>query len=343
LGADLSGTRADRVIFTSGGTEANNLAIFGLAAGPPAHGIISAVEHPSVTAPAEQLERRGWRIDRLPVTRQGVAAVDLLAALLRPDTRFVSLMLANNETGVLQPIAQAARICYAAGARLHTDAAQAVGKVPVNFRALGVSTLTVAAHKFNGPLGVGALVCRSDVALAPTLFGGFQQQGFRPGTESAPLAAGMYAALQLWDQDEGLRRARLAELRDSFERTLLAELPDVHINGGDAPRVPQTANVAFLGVDRQALWMALDAAGVACSTGSACASGSQEPSPVLRAMGLDDAVVGSALRFSIGRTTTAEEIAEAARRIVNLVKQLRSQKSPRKTPAKAPARSGKPL
>jgi cysteine desulfurase len=253
------------------------------------------------------------------------------------------LMLANNETGVLQPIAQAAEICYAAGVPIHTDAAQVVGKMPVDFRLLGVSALTGAAHKFNGPLGVGVLVCRAEVELAPTFFGGFQQQGLRPGTESVPLAVGMYAALQTWERGGGGPRARLTELRDSFERTLLGKLPDVIVNGGGADRVPQTSNLSFLGLDRQALWMALDRDGVACSTGSACASGSQEPSPVLRAMGLDAEVVGSALRFSVGVTTTADEIEEVCLRIIKLVKQLRAQKSPRKMPVKSPATTGKGL
>jgi cysteine desulfurase len=348
LGADLSGVHSDRVIFTSGGTEANNLAIFGLAgfglAGDrPGHGVISAIEHPSVSGPAEQLARRGWRIDRLPVTNQGVVRLDMLAELLRPDTRFVSLMLANNETGVLQPIAQAGRICYTAGVPLHTDAAQAIGKIPIDFRALGVSVLTGAGHKFSGPLGVGVLVCRPEVTLNPVMFGGFQQQGLRPGTESVALAVGMHAALAWWDKEPASREDRLGELRDSFEQAILDELPDVVVNGVDAPRVPQTSNLSFLGLDRQALWMALDMASVACSTGSACASGSQEPSSVLRAMGLAEAVVASALRFSVGRMTTAEEVGEAARRIIKVVNQLRSQKTPRKSPSKAPAGSGKTL
>jgi cysteine desulfurase len=343
LGADVSGTRPDRVVFTSGGTEANNLALFGLAGDKPAHGIISAIEHPSVTGPAEQLARRGWRIDRLPVSRQGVVRIDCLAELLRPDTRFVSLMLANNETGVLQPVAQAAAICYAAGVPLHTDAAQAVGKIPVDFRTLGASVLTAAAHKFHGPLGIGVLICRPELKLEPLLFGGFQQGGLRPGTESVALAIGMYAALQSWERETDQRTRRLAELRDSLEAALLAELPDVVTNGGGAPRVPQTSNISFLGLDRQALWMALDVAGVACSTGSACASGSQEPSPVLRAMGLAEGVVRSGLRFSVGATTTGDEVAEAARRIVKIVNQLRSKKSRQKSAAKAPAHAAKPL
>ena len=343
LGADLSGVQGDRVVFTSGGTEANNLAVFGLAGERPGHGVISAIEHPSVSGPAEQLNRRGWRIDRLPVTSQGIVRVELLAELLRPDTRFVSLMLANNETGVLQPIAQAARICYTAGVPLHVDAAQAVGKIPVGFRALGAGVLTAAAHKFNGPLGVGVLICRPNVKLDPVLFGGFQQQGLRPGTESVPLAVGMHVALQSGHQAREPLGRQLGELRDSLEQVILGGLPDVVVNGGDAPRVPQTSNLSFLGLDRQALWMALDVAGVACSTGSACASGSQEPSPVLGAMGLAKGVVASALRFSIGSTTTADEVAEAARRIVKIAKQLRQQKSPRKMPPKAPAGSGKTL
>jgi len=326
LGARTGGSDPDRVIFTSGGTEANNLAVFGLAEagdgrfnGPASrcgHVIVSAIEHPSVTAAADELARHGWRVDRLGVDLRGVLRVDPMAELLRPETRLVAAMLGQNETGVLQPVGKLAAICARQGVPLHTDAAQVVGKLPVDFRALGVSTLSVAAHKFHGPLGIGVLVVRHGVELRPRLFGGFQQAGVRPGTEPVALAAGMCRALELWHAEREDRASRLRRLRERFEQLIARGWPDAVVIGRDAPRLPHTSNIAFVGLDRQALFMAVDLAGVACSTGSACASGSSEPSPALAAMGCPPAVFGSALRFSLGATTTGEQVDEAARRIL---------------------------
>lgn len=328
LGAEIDQFDADRVIFTSGGTEANHLALVGLAARGPAHGIISAIEHPSVVGPAEYLVReRGWSLSRLPVSAAGVVELEQLAELLLPVTRFVSVMLANNETGVLQPVQQLSRLCADAGVVLHTDAAQAVGKVPVSFRTLGAGTMTVAAHKFHGPVGIGALIVRQGVELQPQLFGGFQQAGLRPGTESVALAVGMHAALIAWQRDEQQLSRRLAELRDQFEQTLLAECPELSIHGVSAERLPHTSNIAFPGIEGQALMMALDLAGVCCSTGSACASGSSEASPALLAMGLKKELAESSLRFSFGRGTTTAETAEACRLILKIYKDLRSKNS----------------
>ena len=344
LGARMSGRDTDRVIFTSGGTEANNLAIRGLLPLPlplgvgrgedrglghptsQAHLIISAIEHPSVAAVADDLARRGWHIDRLGVDRRGVIRVEELAGLLRPETRLVCAILGHNETGVLQPVAELAAICHARGVPLHTDAAQVVGKLPVSFHDLGVTTLSVAAHKFHGPLGIGALVVRHGVELAPLLLGGFQQGGLRPGTESVAMAVGMLRALELWHAERDERVARMRSLRDRLEQELCTAWPDAVVLGAGAERLPHTLNIALVGLDRQALFLALDQAGVACSTGSACASGSSEPSPAQLAMGCQQAVFGSALRFSLGATTTASDVDRAARRILQTCQALRRQK-----------------
>lgn len=326
LGAKLTGPQADRLIFTSGGTEANNLALLGLAMSDDAVSqerevIVSAIEHPSIKGPAEQLERRGFRVHRLAVDGDGLVNLGVLDSLLARRPRCCAVMLVNNETGVLEPIVETARSCAAAGVPLHTDAVQAVGKIPVDFRALGASTMSISPHKFHGPIGIGALVARHDTRIEPILFGGFQQQALRPGTESVALAVGMRVALDAWQRERTTRGERLCNLRNRFETQLRSELGAMLIiNAGMAPRAPHTSNVAFVGYDRQALLMALDLAGVCSSTGSACASGSSEPSPVLLAMGVDDAELRGSLRFSLGATTTEDEIDEAIERIVAVVR-----------------------
>ncbi len=326
VGAGLNSSRADRVVFTSGGTEANNLAVAGLAGRRPAHLIVSAIEHPSVAAAAAQLARSGWIVDLLPVTADGVAQVDRLAELIRPETRLVSIMLASNETGVIQPVAAAAEVCAARRVPLHTDAVQVVGKMPVDFRGLGVAALSLSGHKLHAPAGIGALVLRHDVDIVPQMQGGFQQQGLRPGTEPVALAAGLAAALEFWHQDQQAIQERMTGLRDKFEAGLRVGCPDCVVIGQAAARLPHTSNVAFPGLDRQALVMALDLAGVACSTGSACASGSSEPSPTLLAMGCPRAIVDGSLRFSLGQGTTTAEVVEAVSRIVKICKELRTGK-----------------
>jgi cysteine desulfurase len=327
----LGASAADRIVFTSGGTEANNLALFGRTDAGRGTGaansaelrlVISAVEHPSVSAAADELARRGWRVDRLGVNEDGVVRAEELAGLLRPQTRLVAVMLGQNETGVLQPVAELAAICARSRVPLHTDACQVVGKLPVDFRGLGVDTLSAAAHKFHGPLGIGALVVRHGVTLRPQLFGGVQQEGLRPGTEPVALAVGMCSALELWNTQREKRAARLRRLRDRFEAAIVAGWPSAEVIGRRSKRLPHTSNIAFVGLDRQALFMSLDQAGVACSTGSACASGSSEPSPALVAMGLPPAVWGAALRFSFGALTTEAEVDEAARRILRCCNDL---------------------
>ena len=288
--------------------------------------IVSSIEHPSVAEAAKQLAGAGWQVDWLPVDQHGVVDVAALEKLLTERTRLVSVMLGNNETGVLQPVTELTEICRQRNVAMHTDAVQAVGKIDVHFGSLGASALSFTAHKFHGPLGVGGLLLQPDAQLAPQTWGGFQQAGLRPGTESVALVAGMRAALELWHAEAATRQARMTELRDRFEQLVTAEIPDAVVVGKSANRLPHTSNIAFVGHDRQALVMAFDQAGIACSTGSACASGSSEPSPVLLAMGCPEEVIRGSIRFSLGAETEAAEITEAARRICLICKQLRQPK-----------------
>lgn len=326
LGADLCASPPDRLVFSSGGTEANTWAILGMAraasGGQTGQVIVSAIEHASVIGPAEHLMEHGWRLDLLGVDSDGVVRVERLRELLTPGARLVSVMLGNHETGVLQPVAELVPICREAGVPLHTDAVQVAGKLPIDFRALGVSAMTVAAHKFQGPLGIGALVLRHDARIEPILYGGHQQEGLRPGTEPVALAVGMQTALELWQRDHDAHARRLAALRDRFETGLRLGFPQVVVNGSRAPRLPHTSSVAFPGLDAQVLLVALDTSGVACSVGSACSSGSMDLSPTLRAMQLPHEILAGSLRFSLGATTTEAEIDEAVRRIVQVVGEM---------------------
>ncbi len=327
LDAELDGPEADRLIFTGSATQANNLAILGIARarGPqPGQVIISGVEHSSVIEPAEHLLERGWDYDGIPVTPQGVVRADMLSGLLTDKARLVSVTLGNHETGVLQPVGRLAEMCNQAGVPLHTDAVQVVGKLPVSFRGLGVGAMTIAAHKFRGPVGIGALILRHDVKIEPLTFGGPHEQALWPGTQAVALAVGMCTALELWQRDHEAHLRHLAALRDRFEAGLRAAAPEVMIHGSAAERLPQTSSVAFPGVDAQMMLLALDSAGVACSVGAACSSGSTELSPTLRAMGLPTEVVAASLRFSFGATNTLEEIDEAVRRILHVYGQLRT-------------------
>ncbi|QDU31972.1 Cysteine desulfurase [Anatilimnocola aggregata] len=328
LGGRTTGMAADRLIFTSGGTEANHLALNGLLSPQqPARGLaISALEHPSIQGTAEYLRQQGIPIERLPVRTNGMLDLATLPALfdrpLEQRPQLISLMLASNETGVLQPVAEVATLARTADVLVHTDAVQAIGKVPVSFGELGVAAMTLAAHKFHGPIGIGGLLVRHEVQLQPQMFGGFQQGSLRPGTESAALAIGFQCALELWQQERTERAQRMQQLRDQLQSTLQSELPTSVVIGQEVLRTPHTLCISFPPLERQALVMALDLAGIACSTGSACASGSSETSPTLVAMGLPAEVVGSAIRFSLGAFATAPEVSEAANRIIKTVKQL---------------------
>jgi cysteine desulfurase len=330
LGGKTGGMEADRLIFTSGGTEANNLVLFGV--GGDGKGVAtSQIEHPSISSAADELARRGTQVVKLPVTRDGTIDIDAFQSQIpNPKSqivpRLVSLMLANNETGVIQPVKELATICQTNNIPMHTDAVQAVGKIPVSFRDLGVSAMTVAPHKFHGPLGIGALIVRHDLQLQPLLFGGFQQAALRPGTECVALAVGFFSALKLFHDEAAEREQRITALRDQLEQLLLHGAPGAVVIGANVPRLPTTTNIAFPGINRQALVMALDLAGIACSTGSACASGSSEPSPVLLAMGLEKSLMEGSIRLSLGAFTTAGDVEEAARRIFKCVNNLRARK-----------------
>ncbi len=318
--AALLGAHPDEVVFTSGATEANNLALFGLAGDPPGHLLASPIEHPSVAEPLRQLAESGFTLDGLPVDAQGVVDAEALFRLLRSDTRLVAVMLANHETGAVQPVRELARQLDGRAA-FHCDAAQAVGRLPVHFDDLGVTTLTLSAHKFHGPKGVGALLLRRGTKLRPRTWGGHQQQGRRPGTEPVALAVGLAAALELACR-EMERRTQRSVLSANASCGLRETAGPVVLNGPADGGVPHTINVSFPGLKADALLMSLDLAGVACSTGSACSSGSLLPSPVLRAMGAPDDVL-SAMRFSLSALLTPEEIDEAVRRIAAAVRRLR--------------------
>ena len=301
--AGLIGATPREIVFTSGGTESNNAAIFGAVPAEGIHHIVTtSIEHPSVLGPAEELRRRGHRVTLVPPRRNGAVDADEVIAALTPETRLVTMMLANNETGVVQPVAEVAAVCRERGITMHCDAVQGAGKIDVDVAALGVDTLALSAHKLHAPKGVGALYVRQGATLAPHLFGGAQERRRRAGTENVPLAAafGLAAALAR----DPAPRSRVAAMRDRLERAF----DDVTINGADAARVPNTSSITFRDVDAEGMVIALDLAGIAVSTGSACSSGRVEPSHVLLAMGLSPDEAKSTIRFSLSRFTTEAEI-----------------------------------
>jgi len=322
--AELLGAFPDEVVFTSGATEANNLALKGSLHGlKPARIVVSPIEHPSVSEPATWLQQEGHEVRHLAVDASGrVEPASLNQALAHPCD-LLTVMLANNETGVLQPVKE---LVEAAGTRIahfHCDAVQAVGKVPVDFHGLGVSTMSLSAHKFHGPRGIGALLVRRGARLRPLFLGGHQQNGVRPGTEPVVLAVGLAKALELACADLQERYTQVARVRDTFLQLLSDQAAPVVVNGSAEHSLPHILNVSFPGCPADILLMKLDLAGVACSTGSACSSGSLLPSPVLRAMGLPDSLLRTALRFSFSHLTTMEQVREASGRIVAAVAELR--------------------
>jgi cysteine desulfurase len=332
LGAKTSGMDTDQLIFTSGGTESNNLAILGLVNTPdsdpgnkpslftPQHILISSIEHPSVIGAAEQLVRLGHSVDKIPVDSNGVCRVDRLDSMINDDTKLISLMLANNETGVVQPVNEVAQLCLDRDILFHTDAVQAVGKVPVHFRELSVDALSFTGHKFGGPRGIGGLILRHGLTPAPLQFGGFQQMALRPGTEDVALVAGMETALEIFHKNETDYYSDVLVLRNHLEQALLSRFPGLVINGADATRLPHVSNLSFSEVDRQSFLMAADMKGLAISTGSACASGSSELSPVLLAMGLEKSIIENSVRISLGVSNTRDEIEDT----VEIISQILS-------------------
>lgn len=324
LGAQLAAPHQDRVVLTSGGTESNNLAMHGLVAAT-GNIVISSIEHPSIMEPAQRLASMGYELRELPVSRSGHILISELSKFVDDNTRLVCVMYANNELGTIQPIRDIAEFCSHRDVPVHCDAVQVVGKIPIHFRELGVSSLAFSAHKFHGPRGVGGLLVRHGVNLRPFLLGGSQQLGTRPGTESIAAVVGMKKALsRMLDESRGSWSSRMEPLRDRLEQQLVAGCDCVVI--GAEPRMPHTTNIAFPGLDRQALVMALDLAGIECSTGSACTSGSSEPSHVIVATGVEKSLVDSSIRLSLGIDLKETDIDLAAARILAVIKNLRSLK-----------------
>jgi cysteine desulfurase len=315
-------------VFTSGGTEADNLALRGGAeALEPAgrrHLIASAIEHEAVLNTVKALARRGWTATLLHVDASGIVSPAALEQAITDRTALVSVMHANNEVGTVQPIAELARIAHARGALFHTDAVQSVAKIPVDVRALGVDLLSLSAHKFNGPKGTGALWISRGVRLVSTMTGGKHERNRRGGTENVPGIAGLGAAARLARQKLPTEAARVAALRDRLERGVLDRVPGTIVNGAPGSRVPNTTNISFEGIEAESLLIALDLEGFAVSTGSACSSGTLEPSHVLRAMGLPTHRTQNSIRFSLGAGNTEEQVDSLLAKLPSVVEKLRA-------------------
>lgn len=344
--AALIGGTPNEIVFTSGGTEADNLAIFGAVAASPKprkHVITTAIDHHAVLHSCEELARQGVEVTFVPVGRgpesQGIVDPEEIRRALRPETVLITVMHANNELGTIQPIAEIARIAAEAGVCFHCDAVQSAGKVPLDVKSLGVDLLSISAHKFCGPKGVGALYVRSGTRIVPRFWGGHAERDRRPGTENVPGIVGIGKAAEVARLKLPEDSARIRALRDRLETALLERIPAVRVNGDHTRRVPNTSNLTFTGAGGEALLIALDLQGIACSTGAACSSGSTEPSHVLTASGLSHDDARSSLRFSLGRPTTAEEIDYAIAVIPAVVERIRAL-SPRtaKSTAAVPAR-----
>jgi cysteine desulfurase len=324
--AALLGARAADIMFTSGGTESNNHAILGAVAAAPGqakHVITSAIEHVAVLDPCRALAKCGIDLTILPVDREGLVNPEAVRAAIRPDTVLITLMLANNETGTIEPIAEIAKIAAEKGIVFHTDAVQAAGKIPIDVEKLGVDLLSISAHKFCGPKGVGAMYIRKGTKLGPLMYGGHSERDRRPGTEDVAAIAGMGKAAELALADMREECERISGLRDRLERSLLDRVPHCWVNGARAPRVPNTSNLTFPFIEGESMVIALDLKGMACSTGGACSSGAVEPSHVLLALGLAPEDARATLRLSLGHETTDDEIDFALETIPPVIDRLR--------------------
>jgi cysteine desulfurase len=333
--AALIGGDPSEVVFTSGGTESDNFAIRGvteaLEVSAPGgtrtgkrHLIASSIEHEAVLSTFRALARRGWQTTLLPVDASGVVSPEALAAALRDDTALVSVMHANNEIGTVQPIAALAALARSRGAVFHTDAVQTAGKVPINVRTPGIDLVSLSAHKFYGPKGVGALWIRRGLRLLAPMTGGKQERSRRAGTENVAGIVGMGVAAQLAVASMQEEAARLGSMRDRLEETILARVPGTAINGARGQRVPNTTNISFDRVEAESLLIALDLDGIAVSTGSACSSGTLEPSHVLKAMGLPTHRTQNSIRFSLGASNTEADIDRVVAVLPGIVDKLRS-------------------
>ena len=314
--AAMLGAEPQEIVFTSGGTEADNLAIFGIATG--GHVVTTAFEHPAVLSAAAQLDHT-----LVPVDGQGMVDPDAIRKAIQPGTRLISVMHANNEVGTIQLIAEIARIAAEAGIPLHSDGVQAVGKIPVSVAGLGVAMYSSSGHKIGAPKGVGALYVRKGTSLKPMMYGGRHERERRAGTENVAGAVALARAAQ-WIGDHGdAENRRQGALRDRLEQSILDRVPDTSVNGAGSPRVPNTTNIRFDGIDSDALLIALDLKGFAVSSGAACSSGAPEPSHVLLAMGLSRLEARSSIRFSLGRTNTIEQVDALVEALVDSVAHLR--------------------
>jgi len=343
--ASALGARPNEIVFTSGGTESNNLAIRGSiqslreGRGPDRpHIITSAIEHPAVKNVVEDLEKQGIEVTWLPVYENGVVRFDDVENAIRPETSLISIMHANNEIGTIQPVEEIGRLVKelrSSGQKIwfHTDAVQAFGKIPVNVEDIGCDLLSISAHKVYAPKGIGALYVRRGTRLHPQNLGGRQERGIRGGTEAVPSIVAMGAAAEIVEEQLNTESVRLKELRDRFEDGLAERIEDFEMNGDRQSRLPNISNVSFRRIEGEGLLINLDMQGIAVSTGSACSSGSLEPSPVIRAIGRSDELARGAIRFSFGRMNSEDEIDRLLEQLPKSVNALR-QLAPRTRNAK---------
>jgi cysteine desulfurase len=334
--AALIGARPQEIVFTSGGTESDNHAIFGPVAQallpvrpsstlhPPSQIITTTIEHEAVLNACQAAEQNGVAVTYLPVGREGLVDPEILERAIRPETVLITVMHANNELGTVQPLEEIGRIAKEHKIYFHTDAVQAVGKISIDVNTLNVDLLSLSGHKLYAPKGVGALYVRTGTRLKQLLYGGHHQRGFRPGTENVAGIVGLGRAAEIARGSLASDAQRVSSLRDKLERGLLQHVPQIRVNGGAAPRTPNTTNIMFAGIEGEALVIALDLKGLACSVGAACSSGAVEPSHVLTAIGLSQEEAKSSLRFSLGRHTTDSEIYFALEVIPAAVAQLRA-------------------
>lgn len=326
--ASLLGADASEVVFTAGGTESDNLAIRGAAEalepGGRRHLITTAIEHDAVLNTMKALAKRGWRVTVLAVDASGIVSVDRLREAITDDTALVSVMHANNEIGTIQPIAELAAIAHERGALFHTDAVQSAGKLPLDVRSLGVDMASLAGHKVYGPKGTGALWLKRGVRLTAPTSGGRQERNRRAGTENVPALVGFGVAAEVARAKLAGESVRLAALRDRLEAGILASVSGSERNGAASPRVPNTTNISIERVESESLLIGLDLAGIAVSSGSACSSGTLEPSHVLKAMGLSHGRALGSIRFSLGASNTDAEIDRVIAVLPPLVEKLRS-------------------
>jgi cysteine desulfurase len=321
--AELLGARASEIVFTSGGTEGDNLALFGLVE-PGDHVISSAIEHHAVLNGCKRLEETGVAVSYVPCGADGVVRAEAVRAALRPETRLISVMMANNESGALQPVDEIGEIAREADVYFHTDAVQAAGKVPIDVERIGCDLLTVAAHKMHGPQGVGALYVRRGTRLRPLLVGGRHERGRRAGTENLAGIVGLGKAAEMaveWFAEGG--DVLMSDLRDRLEQGICCAVEGVRVNAADATRVPNTSNQLFEGIEGEGFVIAMDLKGISVSTGAACSSGATEPSHVLTAMGLSGDEARGSIRFSLGKQNTAEEVDEVLVQVPGVVAKLR--------------------